>query len=73
MKTIAKLKLSQLNKDSMELRQMSQIMGGIYCYWGEENQKANENEGKCSCNCAGEDYYGMFGIKEHASLLQNWL
>ena len=71
MKTINKLKLSQLNKDSMESRQMSQIMGGNYCAWGDENRDANGNEGKCSCVCnKGEDYYGTYGINADAWLFK---
>ena len=52
-----KLLLSQLNKDSMEPRQTSQLMGGNYCAFEEENQAANDAQGKCSCWCDRCDYY----------------
>ena len=74
MKKIAKLKLSQLNKDSMNSRQKSQIMGGYFCYWGFDNLEANEREGKCSCPCwSGVDYYDTtYGIKGNAEYCKNW-
>jgi len=73
MRSIDKLKLSQLSKDSIETRQMNQLRGGIYCYWSDENQKANENEGKCSCVCLANyvDYYGIDGISDGASTMKN--
>ena len=73
MKTIVKLKLSQINKDSVESRQMSQIMGGTFCYYGpgSDNQKANDNEGKCSCECMGINYYSSDGLNLEASFLKS--
>ena len=57
MKRIQKIILSQLVKDSLTQRQEAQLWGGNYCYWSEENQNANDDEGKCSCWCDGFDYY----------------
>ena len=67
------LKLSQLNKDSMKERCMAQLMGGTYCYFGSVNQKANEENGTCSCVCwGGEDYYthSTYGLHSAASILK---
>ena len=57
MKKISILKLSQLSKNSMSYGQQSRLIGGNYCAWGEENQVANDTQGKCSCLCDGYDYY----------------
>ena len=63
------LKLSQLSKDSMTSRQQSQLMGGSFCYWSEENQAANDAQGKCSCACGGCDYYDAGGLHYEAQYL----
>jgi len=61
-----KLLLSQLNKDSMETRQMSRLFGGNYCAFSSENSSANAGSGVCSCVCSG-DYYGSNGLDYYAS------
>ena len=73
MKSIEDLKLSKLNKDSIEIKQMNQLVGGTYCYNGPDNQSANENEGKCSCVCISDvyaPYYGFDGFYEQASSMK---
>jgi len=62
-----KLLLSQLNKDSMEPRQTSQLMGGNYCAFGDNNRDANETGGVCSCMCDHDTYYGSHGLDYEAS------
>ena len=54
---ISKLKLGQLNKDSMVAKKLSRLMGASYCAWGEENRMANEESGKCSCYCLNSTSY----------------
>ena len=66
MKAKSKLKLNQLNKNAMEPRQTSQLMGGNYCAWGPDNYAANEAGGVCSCVCGG-DYYGSSGLDYYAT------
>jgi natural product precursor len=67
MRTI-KLKLGQLNRDSVSQEQLDQIKGGTYCNFGWANQVANQDSGKCSCFChLGYDYYGQYGISVNAS------
>ena len=67
------LKLSQLSKGSMKERQMAQLMGGNWCYFGLENQEANEREGKCSCVCYSQDYYASeWGLKYEAGDMIHW-
>ena len=73
MKKIVKLKLGQLNKDSMVERQMAQLMGGNFCYWSLDNQVANDTQGKCSCLCNNCDYYdSSAGLQCEASSLLDW-
>jgi len=51
-------------------------MGGTYCYAGpdSENQKANEKEGKCSCDCPELDYYdATWGLNYLAQYYKNGL
>lgn len=72
MKKINKLKLNQLSKDSLESSQMNQIRGGTFCYWSEDNFKANEYSGKCSCACgllSEGDYYDADGLNYQAGYL----
>lgn len=57
MKTICKLKLSDLNKSNIEKREMSRLYGGNFCAYGDENSQANDTAGKCSCLCDTKDYY----------------
>ena len=66
MKDKQKLKLSQLNKDSIEDGKMSRLMGGNYCAFSYENADANASSGVCSCVCSG-DYYGSNGLEYYAA------
>jgi len=68
MKKIPMLILSQINKDSMVSRQMSQLWGGNLCNFGYVNHYANVYAGKCSCMCGstGDDYYGPNGLNADA-------
>lgn len=69
MKKVSSLKLSQLNKNSMSYGQQSRLMAGNYCAWGDENQAANDTQGKCSCWCEMWDYYDSnVGLKTRAHL-----
>ena len=52
MKKLNSIKLNGLNKSNLELREMSHIYGGNYCAFGDDNLKANEGQGKCSCYCS---------------------
>ena len=70
MKKIERLKLGQLNKDSMGAGQQSQLWGGGFCYWSQENYEAN-GETKCSCVCWGSDYYSPDGFEYETSILLN--
>ena len=54
---ICRLKLGQLNKDSMMAKKMSRLIGANACYWGDENRDANEASGKCSCYCINNTSY----------------
>lgn len=63
MKELKKIKLNVLSQSNLKDRDMSQIYGGNYCLFGDENKTANENSGKCSCSCSSyntqsSDYYG---------------
>ena len=74
MKKITKLKLSNLNKNSIVERQLALLMGGNYCYWGDANQAANEAEGVCSCICYGSECYytdSTYGIQNAAGYLKD--
>ena len=64
---ISKLKLGQLNKDSMVAKKLSRLIGANYCYWGLENSNANGNSNVCSCYCVNDtSYYEAYGISEGA-------
>ena len=60
-----KLKLSALHKETLEKKEMNCLTGGeYYCYDSLGGgtvkfvYKANQESGKCSCICNGnEDYY----------------
>lgn len=56
MKKLNSIKLNGLNKSNLELREMSHIYGGNYCAFGDDNLKANEGQGKCSCYCSFSNY-----------------
>ena len=75
MKKIERLKLSQLSKDSLAERQMSQLIGGNYCYWSMDNYNANNGSGVCSCDCgygSEGDYYSASGLNTWASYLKQF-
>lgn len=68
MKKLNSIKLNGLNKSNLELREMSHIYGGNYCAFGDDNLKANEGQGKCSCYCSfSNDYYSATGLSHEAS------
>ncbi len=70
MNNLGKLKLNELSKSCLKEREMDKIYGGNYCATVGDNQKANEGQGLCSCNCmdaaSGSDYYS-YRKKEAAS------
>lgn len=51
MKKISVLKLGNVEKKSLEKREMDALVGGNYCNNGPTNQTANYTAGKCSCFC----------------------
>lgn len=57
MKELKKIKLGALSKSNLEDHEMGKILGGTYCYWGDTNYQANDDQGLCSCYCAGHDVY----------------
>lgn len=61
MKELERLKLNALSKTTLKEREMERIYGGNYCATYGDNQRANEDQGVCSCNCLGGDYYSCRG------------
>lgn len=61
MKELKRLKLTSLSKSNLKDREMSRICGGNYCATYGDNQRYNEDQDLCSCNCtdpeSGKDYY----------------
>lgn len=62
MKKLKKIKLNALSQSNLKDRDMNQIYGGNYCVFSQQNSKANEGSGKCSCSCSTNDYYSQ-GLK----------
>lgn len=67
MKKINKLKLNQINKETMTPRQMSSVKGGNYCscscYWdGSGGSSARDN---CGANMAFAGYSGQGSNGNH--------
>lgn len=60
MKELKRLKLTSLSKSDLKDHEMGRICGGNYCATYGDNQKYNEDQGLCSCNCfdpnPGQDY-----------------